>query len=160
MTLNRISSQLNLERLEKAFPSKAAFKAFKANMDDEAAAFETYRLISQGSKTGMVQAAQRNLGKQSVDHIGHDTVGIVANGLDRLLNGGLSVQAKEELGQLILTPLKDLPPDVIASLSRRVAAKVGSANKTQVSKLLGDLSQGSYAASTGAVTAPAITGLE
>ena len=156
MTLNRISSQSNLERLEKAFPSKAAFNAFKREMDAEAGAFETYRLISQGSKTGMVQAAQRNIGKKSASGVGYDTASLVANGLDRLLHSGLSREAKEELGKMILTPISELPADVIADLSGSVMKQVGPSNKTQIGQWLGEMASGSYGASAGAMAVPTV----
>ena len=159
MTLNRISSQSNLERLKAAFPSEKAFNAFKRELDEEAAAFETYRLISQGSKTGLVQAAQRNLGKQSVEAVGHDTPSIIANGLDRLLHGGLSRGAKEELGRMILTPLRDLPPELIDELSGRVIAQTSPASRTQVGLLLKELSEASYGAGMGALTVPVSQGM-
>jgi len=154
MTLNRISSQTNLERLRTAFPSNKAFNTFKREMDEEAAAFETYRLISQGSKTGLVQAAQRNLGKQSIEPVGRDAPSIIANGLDRLLHGGLSRDAKEELGRMILTPLKDLPPGLKAKLSGSVMKKIGRDNSRQVSQWMSELSTGSYGAAAGALVVP------
>ena len=134
MTLNRISSQANLERLRKAFPTDSAFNNFKKALDEEAMAFETYRLISQGSKTGMVQAAQRNLGKDSGIIHGTDVAGVAAQGINRLFSGGLSREAKEELGRMILTPLSDLPEDFVKKMSKDVVKRVKPDNRVAVTQ--------------------------
>lgn len=158
MTLNRISSQSNLEKLKTAFPSEKSYNSFVREIDDEAAAFETYRLISQGSKTAKLSAARQNLGKPSSQPIeGINPYEVATRGITRLLGSGLSREAKEELGRMILTPIKDLPPNLRADLSKRIVKGVSKQNQKQVSTWFDDLAQGAYSPASGAIIAPIAT---
>lgn len=122
-TLNRISSQLNLAKIRKAFPSDEAFKQFKSEIDAEAAAFETYRLLMQNSKTAMTQMAQARIAGHKPPSV--ETANLVSEGIQKIIHPGLSKEAKNELGMLILTPLKDLPPEVLRDIEKRVVKQAG-----------------------------------
>lgn len=123
--INRISSQANLEKISKAFPSKEAFNKFKSQLDFEAEIFDTARVLH-NSKTALRQAAQREMdngGRVSID----DTVTVLdatatkaAQAISKLMGRGLSDEAREELGRMLLTPIKDLPPATLEGLKREV----------------------------------------
>ncbi len=115
--LNRIRSQLNMERFKRIFPSDKAFNDFKKRIDIEADAFETYRLLAQGSKTGRVQSAQKWLYGGSGEEIASP---ITKTLRDIFGMPGMSPEAKSELGRLVLTPISELGDDALSEVQKAV----------------------------------------
>lgn len=138
MVINRIGSMANMEKLRLAFDDDAAFNAFKRELDVERNVFETYRMLMQNSKTGVVQRAQAILsGKGSareLDAWGGDAATLLANAMRRVLRTGLSREAKEELGTVLLTSIADLPPEMVRKINRTIQKRLGKEAAQEVGR--------------------------
>ena len=160
-----ITSFLDNDLLPQVFDALAAVDSagraqVKLELDEESAAFETYRLLAQGSKTGRVQAGLKSLNEGDpgpMEKVGGSYVALAANSVRRLLTSGLSKEAKEELGQLMLTPIKDLPPEVIRRIEKGVLNKFSQGKHGEVSVFFRQFREGANMAplTAGSIAVPA-----
>lgn len=163
-SVNRIASEINLERMKRAFPSDKAFNDFKKEIRFEASIFDTSRVLH-NSATALRQAAQKSMdsgGVSSIEELGSDTAGIAAKAIHRLLNKGLDADAKEELGRLILTPLDELPPNIVKKLNSSIVKKLPMEQRGKALRLMKEVRDMAANSPTAlpAVYAPAISGDE
>lgn len=154
--INRIASEINLDKIRKAFPNDASFNRFRNDLRFEANIFETERVLH-NSMTALRQAERRAL-EQGLDFdipnsMGNDVYGITANAIKRILNRGLSDDAKVQLGQLILTPLGQLPPRITQRINRTIQSQLPDGQRTLFQRMLETTQAAAHA---GSMTAPAI----
>lgn len=159
-TINRISSQANLEKISKAFPNKQAFEKFKSQLDFEAEIFDTARVLH-NSKTALRQAAQREMDSSAggIDDAVtalDATAAKTAQVINKLMGNGLSDEAREELGKILLTPIKDLPPETFNGLRKMVLRQTPLARQPAVYQFINDSIQAGKRTPTaiGGVTTP------
>ena len=153
-SINRIASEINLERMRKAFPTEQAFNKFKQELKLEADIFDTSRVLH-NSMTALRQSAQKDMSTTQgpLSDLGSDQVGIVAGAINRLFKSGLDEQAKAELGKILLTPLNELPKDLVDSVNRQIVRQLPSQQVGFYQQLL---TAGSYAPTAAAATVPGI----
>lgn len=149
-SVNRVASEMNLERMRRAFPSDEAFSRFKSELKFEASIFDTERVLH-NSMTALRQAAQKNMERggtgELVESLGSDTAGIIAGGLKRIFSRGMSPEAKEQLGTLLLTPIQRMPPEMVQRLNKTIVSRIPDSQRNEVVELLKkSVSQASMAA--------------
>lgn len=150
-SVNRIASELNLDRMRRAFPTDEAFREFKKDLQFEASIFDTSRVLH-NSMTALRQAVQKDMekggsgtlreGASTVQDILSHSAGAIGGALDALLGRGVSIEAKEEMGKVLLTPLKDLPPNVWKMLDNEITKTLPLEKRGPASRLI----QGSISA--------------
>lgn len=136
-TVNRILSEINLDRMRRAFPSDEAFNTFRDNLKFEAELFDTSRVLH-NSMTALRQSSQRSLDNGLVEapQLGQDMPGMVAQGINKILNRGLSPDARDELGKILLTPLSELDPRTLEQVNREIMSLLPVGRRTMARQML------------------------
>ena len=160
-SVNRVMSEINLERMRRAFPTEEAFNQFRTNLRFEARIFETERVLH-NSMTALRQkqaeAIEKGVDFQIPQNFGNDTAGMISNALNRIFNRGLSNEAKDQLASIILTPISDLPDATIQRINRTILQRTPQANRNRINQYFQTLTKSIDSAS---VAAPAvIAGIE
>jgi len=155
-SVNRIASELNLDRMKRAFPTDEAFNEFKKDLKFEASIFETSRVLH-NSMTAMRLAEKEALEKggagEFVEHFSDGPAAAIGNTIKKLFNSGLTIESKQELGKMLLTPLGDLPPNVLNAINKKVMLTLPTNQRTKYMQFI----QSAKDAASGAPTAlPAI----
>lgn len=155
--VNRVASEINLDRMRRAFPTQGAFERFRRDIRFEANIFETERVLH-NSMTALRQSEQRALERgvdfRLPDNIGNDMYSMAANGIKRILERSLSPEARLHLGQLILTPIHQLPGDAAQRINMRI---LDSLPESQQGAFMRMVTAARSAGAAGTITAPAIT---
>lgn len=154
--INRIASEINLDRMKRAFPSERSFNQFRDDLRFEANIFETERVLH-NSMTALRQAERRAL-SQGVDFsmpsdFGNDIYSMAAKGIQRIMNKSLSPEAKVSLGRLILTPINELPGNTTQRITRTIQNSLPEGDRDLFMQMV---EAAQSAATAGSITAPAI----
>lgn len=154
-SINRIASELNLDRMKRAFPSKESFNRFRNDLDFEARIFDTERVLH-NSATALRQAEQRAM-RRGVPYeqpeVPRNMSELAARALNRIFDRQLSPETKLELGRLLLTPINQLDTRVTQRIERTIRESLPDAQRPLFDRMVEAAAQGATAA---AVTAPAI----
>ena len=154
--INRIASELNLDKMRRAFPTRAAFNRFRNDLRFEANIFETERVLH-NSMTALRQAERQALDRGLDFNVpagfGNDVYGLAANAIRRVMNRGLSEDAKLELGRLVLTPLGQLPPRVTQRINRTIQSQLPEGQRDLFQRMV-EATQA--AAQAGSMAAPGV----
>jgi hypothetical protein len=144
-SINRIASEINLERIKKAFPSEASFNRFKSDIQFEAKIFDTERVLH-NSMTALRQSEQRALQRgidfDIPDEVGAGVSGMIASGIRRIMIRKLSPEAKENLARLLLTPINQLDDDVVNRINKTVESKIPEQYRKSFRTMVDNLKQG------------------
>lgn len=152
----RITSELNLDKIKRAFPTKEAFNKFKDDLRFEAKIFETERVLH-NSMTALRQAERRALDNgvefKMPESVANDAYGLASKAINRLMNKKLSEEARVELGRMILTPLNELPQNVVQRINSRLIENLPESQRPLFMQMIEGARNAARAA---AITAPAI----
>ena len=154
-SVNRIASEINLDRMRRAFPDQASFNRFRDEIRLEADIFDTSRVLH-NSMTALRQSAQKEMSTTQgpLTDLGSDQAGIVVNGVNRLLRSGLDDQAKLELGKMLLKPIDELPENLMVNINQRIARELPPDQLPYFQMLLRDASE--FAPTVIGATVPAM----
>lgn len=154
--INRISSEINLDRMKRAFPDESSFNRFKDDLDFESRIFETERVLY-NSMTALRQAEQKALNRgvpfESTGEIPTKFSELVSTGLNRIFNRKLSPEARLELGKILLTPIQQLDPNITLRIERTIEQSIPQGQRTLYRQMVQGAKE---AAQASAITAPAI----
>lgn len=148
--VNRIASEINLDRMKRAFPSERQFNQFKNDIRFEANIFETERVLH-NSATALRQAERQSLARGAnysvPDDFGNDMYSIAAKALKRIMNRKMSEEAKLELGKLVLTPINQLPENITSRINSKLQSTVPEGMRGLLSRMIDSAKSGARSAS-------------
>lgn len=142
-SVNRIASELNLEKMKKAFPDEQAFNRFKDDLKFESKIFETSRILH-NSITSFAQAAQRDFNEGGSGQLGKvitDPAGAISGGFKAIFDRKMSIEAKEELGKMILAPVREMDPKFAEEINKLIMKKLPDVYRKPYMKLLNDVAE-------------------
>lgn len=156
----RIMQEINLEKIKNAFPSDQAFQKFKSELQAEAKLYDTSQVLA-NSTTALRNSVQRDLNGEVVavsDALGNKTADIAANAIKALLkNRTLGTEARLELGKILLTPIDQLPQDIVRRINTSIIKQLPAGDRQNAITFISQVRQlpGDAPLTTGAVS-PAV----
>ena len=152
-SVNRIASELNLEKIRKAFPTDESFNEFKKDIKFEASIFDTSRVLH-NSATAIRQASQKDMdefGSGLFEEVTGDKAGLISGAIKQVIGKRLTPEAKEELGKILLMPLSELPPELADKLTKNILKQLPERNRKWYTDILDGLTTGTTATAPTAI---------